>query len=64
MSNNDQQGNLFTPPAHLFSDPIALSEFLEENYPADIEAVAVTAENIEQMEAAAGFLRQAWDARS
>lgn len=56
MSNNDQQGNLFTPPAHLFSDPIALSEFLEENYPADIEAVAVTAENIEQMEAAAGFL--------
>lgn len=56
MSNNDQQGNPFTPPAHLFSDPIALSEYLEQNFPGEMEAVAVTAENIEQMEAAAGFL--------
>ena len=46
----------FTPPVHLFSDPIALSEFLEENYPADMEAVPVTADNIAVMETAAGFL--------
>lgn len=32
----------FTPPAHLFSDPIALSEFPEENYSGEMEAVTVT----------------------
>jgi hypothetical protein len=56
MSNNDQEGRLFTPPAHFFSDPIALSLFLEEHYPGDMEAVPVTADNIEIMETAAGFL--------
>ena len=45
----------FTPPLHLFSDPIALSEYLSANYPADMEAVPVTAENIAIMETAAGF---------
>lgn len=56
MSNIDQEGRSFTPPAHLFSDPIALSLFLEEHYPGDMEAVPVTADNIAIMETAAGFL--------
>lgn len=56
MSNSNQEGKSFTPPAHLFSDPIALSEYLSANYPADMEAVPVTADNIAMMETAAGFL--------
>lgn len=47
---------MFTPPRHLFSDPIALSEYLDENFPGEMEAVPVTDDNIETMEAAAGFL--------
>lgn len=56
MSNNNQEGKSFIPPAHLFSDPIGLSQYLEEHYPADMEAVPVTADNIAMMETAAGFL--------
>jgi hypothetical protein len=54
MSNNNQEGKSFTAPVYLFSDPIVLSQYLEEHYPGEMEAVPLTADKIAIMEVDAG----------
>ncbi|MCF6405185.1 WGR domain-containing protein [Chitinophaga filiformis] len=48
--------NSAAPPKHLFDDLMALGQYLADGkYPGELETVPVTDENIEEMEAAAGF---------
>lgn len=45
----------FAPPHHLYNDLLAVAGYLEQNSPQEREIAAVTEENIEEMESAAGF---------
>ena len=52
-ANTEPSG--FTIPPHLYNDLLAAAAYLEENAPQEREVVAVSEENIEEMETTAGF---------